>query len=52
MINSSQNCLEKQRHWASSFAFVPRDEHSNDIPFNFVLTLVACIGFTVAAHAT
>ena len=52
MINPSQNCSERPRHWASSFAPVPRDGRSNAIPLNFILLFAVCICLGLAAHAT
>src|ERR1700676_1515684 len=52
MINTSKHCSRKQRHWASSFAPVPRDGRSNAIPLNFVLVFAVCICLSMAAHAT
>src|SRR5579863_7726948 len=52
MINPLQNCLERPRHWASSFAPVRRDGRSNAIPLNIVLIFAVCICLSLAAHAT
>ena len=52
MINPSQDCSRKQRHWACSIAPVPRDGRSNTIPLNLALILGICICLSVTARAT